>query len=474
MRYQELIYIQNENSGVRNKDILNANMSSDICIFEAPLFNVSGATKIDCTGSTGTTYVVTTATTIPLTFNFTGNVGTFTASSATFKYEIYKYSNVSGVFSQPATYKSEQFSYSAFSGTNIINETVPVSSLNLDGDYLIKGFYQFSACTEFIGKLGKIVDTSSFINGSEYGIYDSNLDYYFIAFKGADKPLLAQNNSNNAAANQLFQQVILAKRDQTDFIIDFNYGGTFIVTLNGLTLAPYLDYTYSGNVVTLSDATVIGDVVTIIYTTTGGNNLTGDVIKIADPIVSGVTDGQGMENVYFNTTTSKYEVYTSVSPAIGGSILIMLNGVTLANGVDYYQSISKRKRIIMEGNLSINDIVTIVYFPLVSAINGLIVNTPTISWSISNPPQNNLGVFTLEDSTGTSFTTLYSSSSQPYVINNTYYADTFTASGTVGTTLYYRVKNEKNYETLCGQILTDIAYSETIPVIIQTNAINSY
>ena len=91
MRYQQLIYIQNENSGVRNSDILNVNMSSDICIFENPLFSVSGATKIDCTGSTGTTYVVTTATTIPLTFNFTGNVDTFTATSATFKYQIYKY-----------------------------------------------------------------------------------------------------------------------------------------------------------------------------------------------------------------------------------------------------------------------------------------------------------------------------------------------------------------------------------------------
>ena len=98
MRYQEPIYIQNENSAVRNKDILNVNMSSDMCVFEAPLFSVSGASKIDCTGSTGTTYVVTTATTIPLAFNFTGNVDTFTATSATFKYEIYKYSTNANIF----------------------------------------------------------------------------------------------------------------------------------------------------------------------------------------------------------------------------------------------------------------------------------------------------------------------------------------------------------------------------------------
>lgn len=51
MRYQELIYIQNEHSGVRNKDILNVNMSSDMCIFRAPEFEISGASKIDCSCS---------------------------------------------------------------------------------------------------------------------------------------------------------------------------------------------------------------------------------------------------------------------------------------------------------------------------------------------------------------------------------------------------------------------------------------
>lgn len=86
MRYQQPIYIQNQNSAVRNKDFNNVNMSSDICIFAAPLFNMTGATKLDCSGYTGTTHVITTATTIPLYFNFTGNTGTFTANTPTFNY----------------------------------------------------------------------------------------------------------------------------------------------------------------------------------------------------------------------------------------------------------------------------------------------------------------------------------------------------------------------------------------------------
>ena len=54
MRYQEPIYIQNENSGVRNKDILNLNMSSDLALFQSPSYSLTGATKIDCTGTTST------------------------------------------------------------------------------------------------------------------------------------------------------------------------------------------------------------------------------------------------------------------------------------------------------------------------------------------------------------------------------------------------------------------------------------
>lgn len=474
MRYQELIYIQNENSAVRNKDILNVNMSSDMCVFEAPSFSVSGASKIDCTGSTGTTYVVTTATTIPLAFNFTGNVDTFTATSATFKYEVYKYSNNANIFTQPAIYNSDIYAYSAFSGTNILSQSIPVSSLSLDGDYLVKGYFQFSACTEFLGKLGKTIDTSRFINGQQYGIYDGSLDYYFIAFKAADTPNLLQNSSNNPPSNQLFQQVILPTKGQTLLTIDQNYAGAFVLTLNGLTLAPGYDYTYTGNVVTLSAETVDGDIITAFYTTTGGNNLAGDTILISSPIVSGTTNGEGSERVYYNTTTSKYEVYTSVSAVLGGTVIVILNGVTLANNIDYYQSTSNKKRIILEGDLEINDIITIVYFPSVSAVNGLFVNEPTISWSIDNAPQKANGVFTLEVSTGSSFTSLYYSNSQNYVINQTSYSDSFIASGNVGTTLYYRVKNEKNYENLCGQIITDVAYSETIPVVIQSNAINSY
>jgi len=474
MRYQEPIYIQNENSAVRNKRIFNVNMSSDLCIFESPLFSMSGASKIDCSGSTGTTYIISTATTIPLIFDFTANTESFITNDATFKYEIYKYNSVAEIFTQPPIYQSETFNYSGFSGTSAITENVPVSNLNLDGEYLVKGFYQFSACTTFLSKLGKTIDTLTYIDGSQYGLYDNNLDYYFIAFKAADTPLFSLNGNNTPPANQLFQQVIIPTDGQETFVISYNYAGYFILTLNGLVLAPEYDYTYSGNVVTFNAPCVLGDIITVNYTTTGGNNLVGDNISIDIPIVSGITDGQGINNPYYNITTDKYEVYTSVTPALNGDVLVMINGVTLASGLDYYQSTSNTKRIILEGDLIVGDLITLVYFPSTSTINGLSTSLANITWSIANPPQTVNGEFTVEISTGSSFTTLYSSSTQPYIIGVTLYNDSFTVSGTVGTTLYYRIKNEKSYITLCDDTITSIAYSDTIPIIIQTNAINSY
>jgi len=212
----------------------------------------------------------------------------------------------------------------------------------------------------------------------------------------------------------------------------------------------------------------------VIYTTDGGNTIAGDNINIESPIVSGITDAQGINTAYFNTTTGKYEIYSSVEPANGGSIIIMINGVTLANGLDYYQSISNPNRIILEGNLMVGDIITIAYFPVTTVVNGLITNSPSITWKIDAAPQKTNGIFTLQVSTGTSFSSFYTTGTTDYVVGQTIYQDSFVASGTAGTTLYYRVKNSKNYVDLCGNIVNSTTYSDTIPIVILTNSINSY
>jgi len=476
MRYQERIYIQNQNSSVRNRGLNNFNMSSDICVFNNPLYNISGATKIDCTGTTLTaaTYIVSASTqTIPLTFDFTANTQTFIDTNANFRYQIYKYNNTLSGFTGIPVHRSETLQYSAFSATNTTTQYIPASGITLDGDYMIKGFYQFSACTDFLGRLGKGIDTINYIYGGEYNIYDNNLDYYFVAVKQAEIPIFLNNGSNDSAPNTLRQTYFLPEPNIQNFASPSNIDG-FIMTLNGLVLAENYDYTFSGNVVTLNGLTAEDDIISFIYTAGGGPNFISDNIDITSTIVSGVTNGEGSNLVYFNTTNSKYEVYTSVEPLQGNDILLMLNGVTLANNIDFYQSISNPKRIILEGDLVVGDIITIVYFPQNGTVNGLNTNTPLVTWFISELPQKNNGFFSLEVSTGNTFTDFYYSGYTSYDSTSNYYSDSFIASGQVGTTLYYRVKNEKNYETLCGNIVSSIVYSDIIPIVIESNAINSY
>lgn len=476
MRYQEPIYIQNENGAVRNKDILNVNMSSDICVFESPQYSLSGASKIDCTGSTtGTSYVLSAdSQTIPLTFTFTAKTNTFLDTNAQFRFEIYKYNNQFSGFPSTPIYRSDSLNYSSFSATNITTQYVPVSGLTLDGEYIIKPFYTFGLCTDFLGRLNKTLDTYTYISGNQYGIYDNQFDYYFLAMKQADIPVLTQNSSNLTEIDKIRQQVVIPKDGQTTFNIQNGISGDFVITLNGLVLAPSYDYTFTGNTVFLSGETYSDDIITIIYSTGGGYNLVGDNIDITSSIVSGATGGQGSNLVYYNTTTGKYEIYTSVTPQDGGGVIVMLNGATLANGVDFYQSTSDPKRLILEGNLLVDDMITIVYYPKTSTINGLTTNNPMVTWQIPTPPQTTNGFFTLEVGYDKTFSSMYYTGTTDYQVGVGYYAQSFVASGTVGTTLYYRVKNEKNYTTICGGNITSTAYSEIIPVVIQSNSINSY
>jgi len=473
MRYQERIYIQNQNSSVRNRTISNVNMSSDVCIFSAPLFTISGASKIDCSGTTSSHIFPISATTFDFVFDFTGNTATFSGNNATFKYELYKYDTTTEVFNATAVYSSPVFSYTGFSGTTLA-QSVPISGLSLDGDYLIKGYYEFSACTEFMGKLGKTIDTFSYRYGSEYGLYDSKLDYYTSLIKEADKPILQQNGSNTPAANSLLQQVILPESGQTNITITSFYLGTFILTLNGLVLAKDLDYTVNGNIVSLSSETATDDVITLTYTTNGGNNLIGDNINITSSIASGTTGNEGSNTAYYNTTTGKYELYTSLTPAQTASIVVMINGATLANNIDYYASNTNTKRIILEGDLVVGDIITVVYYPTTNVSGTITTINPSVAWTIPTTPQALNGYFSLQVSTDSSFGSYLYSGYTPYQTGLSIYSDSFTPSGTVGTKLYYRVYNQKNYETLCGNIIPTSAVSETIYATIQSNAINSY
>lgn len=473
-------------SNIRNSIIRSFNTSSGICTFTEPQFGITGATKIFSaitSGSSGV-YIIDTATTITLGVVFTANTEAFTANSAAFKYEIYKFDHDFSGFNRNRVYHLDAISYSSFTITSIVISGAPttysaitnnilISDLNIDGDYLIKGYYEYKSCTDYLNRLGIIYDTSLFKTGTTYNYYNPSTDYYFIAITAADEPIFRGINQTTLATPTLHQQVILPTDGQTVFAISNNIIGSFLVTLNGLVLANDYDYTVSGYNITLTGETISEDIITIIYTTSGTNGVVTDILDITS-ITSGTTDNQGNNNIYYNTTTGKYEIFTSLNPIVGNDIIVMINGVTLANNIDYYQSTSNLKRIILEGSVLVGDIITIAYFAYPDVVNGISINTPSIAWSIETAPQLNNGLFILQIADSVTFSNVIFTATTPYVSGQTLYNTTVTITGSVGTEYWYRVKNDKIYVSANGNIIESIAFSEIVPIIIETNSINSY
>jgi len=478
MRHQQKIYNQNGNF-MRNKNSLNVNMSSDVCIFSAPTFNMGGATKIETgttSASTGVYIVEDNSGEISLLFNFTGDTSSLDSKSE-FKYEIYKYDYNKQVFLEPALIKSGDIPYSAFSATLILDQTISISELNHDGEYLVKGYYSHGVCTDILSRLGERDDTSFYKKGSLYGLYNPSTDYSFAVIEMAKTPIFTTTTgANSRPLGSLVVKTQFPEDGEREFPITIDVNGELLVYLNGIMLAEDLDYVLTSNdtLLRLTGETFSGDVLTYVAVSDSeSNGLVVDTIEVQDPIPSGVTDAQGLSKYYYNTTQRKYELYTVLTPLDSNNVVVTLNGATLAPFVDYYQSTSNPNRIILEGNLLDGDIINVVYNAYPSYVGEVFTNTPLIIWTIPAPQSDN-GIFTVEVGTDSTFNKLVATAQTEYVANEVSYSSEITLTGSVGTNLVYRVLNEKNYVTLDGDIITTSAYSEVVPITIMSNSINSY
>lgn len=433
--------------------------------------------------STGVYFFGTEPSAVDLSVVFTGNMASFDVASSSdtvFKYQVFKYIQYLNGFGLPAIYSSEEFDYSAVSATSAVTISMLTNTLGLDGDFLIKGYFTHSFCTDILSRMGERVDTYH-STGGLYSLYDEELDYYFVALTSAMTPTFLGSQLNNNGTGRLFGGTYSPDFDgQTVLLYNINFVDSPLVALNGLVLANMFDYsisaaTLSGNVITFSGALKTTDVVTLIGNIGDITNpFYNDLIIINNPIASGATDGQGANSVYFNTTTGKYEVYTSLTPLTSNQIIFTLNGAVMAPNIDYYQSSSNSHRFILEGIIKVGDVINLYYYPMTNLVNDVFTSNITVTWEVAVTPQLANGEFTLEVSTGNTFTTLISSATTPYIAGvATYYVNVGLA-GNFGDSLYYRVKNVKNYRNITGDIISSEAYSEIIPITIATNALNTY
>ena len=413
----------------------------------------------------------------------------FDAYNMTYRYEIYKFDTTTGTFHKPLVDGD-----GPYDKTNIVNKgftiTANTKTIESDGDYIFKSYFTTDVQTKFRNEMGEKWNTATQDNAGTNGLYRKDYDNYFVVNYSAATPHFSQSNTNTSGIGSLKVIGYVIDGSINTFTLGNNINGNVIVSLNGVTLSEGLDYTLSAVTseitvppvndtlalkLTLLSPSVSGDVLTYAYVSSGNyDRLTNDVINITSPIVSGATGSQGTNDVYFNTTESKYELFTRMTPDNANDIYVTVNGVTLLNGVDYYQSITDPKRVILNGNVFVGDIINLYYGSFASIRDDIYFNQQLINWTISRPPQATNGIFTLEISGNEAFSAIIQSATTNYVTGNVAYTAGVTFSGSVGTTYYYRVKNDKNYESMCGDIINSTAYSEIVPIIVRTNSINSY
>jgi len=450
------------------------------CEYTTNVFDLdfSGLTS----GSTNV-YIIDTQTGITMDFIFTGNTSRFYDDTNTkFKFQIFKrYDNLLQ-FREPPVYKSLLIDWTTLSATSATTTTIPIDNLLLDGEYIVKGFFESNNNTEFASLLGIKNDSLDDKSGDKFALYDSLNDYHFVAIRKPEKPIISLGVTSDLGAKAFSVASREMFPNQTSILLP-NSVGEYIIALNGLVLAKNYDYIITGfttgNVTTviaeLIEPAVDGDIITIAYSNDDINNtLYVDTIDIQNTIPSGTTNNQSTNRVYYNTTTNKYELYISLTPTSNNDIAVTLNGGLLANNIDYYQSTSNPKRIILEGNLIIGDIINIYYNTTTNVQSSINVVSPLISWRVNNIPTSDNGVFTIQLATDESFTNIVYSSSTTYISGQSYYSDNIILTGSLGTKLYYRIRNQKEYKTILNDKITINEFSEIIPIVVGTNATNNY
>jgi hypothetical protein len=297
-------------------------------------------------------------------------------------------------------------------------------------------------------------------------------DWYFISLLEAEKPLF--NNSiapAPRAINSLRVVSVFTESGKTDYSV--RGLSDPIVSYNGSVLMKNVEYSAISSsqqsFIRLLFDPLDKQVLTYAYIYDGKEqDFYGDTYKITSTIKSGATNTQlESDRVFYNTTQKKYEFYLISTPET--DIILSVNGSVLSKGIEYYKSTSNSRRIILEENLNVGDIVEAFYVPLASLIGGVESNSPTLSWSINSAPDGVVyGKFTVEvtDPSDIDFENVEYSFVVDYITNQkTYTKQLLLTNAKAGDKFIYRVKNEKFYDPIMGETIYSVSYRYYLIVV---------
>ncbi len=397
-----------------------------------------------------------------------------------FTAEIYPFNHNTGAFDVESLF-NQSFTYDRFSGESGTTLSIPVSGVS-EGEFIIKGYYEYPIKTLLQKQLGfRRNSINNYKRGTEYNIYNPETDWYFLNIYEADKPTFS-NTDVTPVSTISNLKVVSTFTNSGDTIFYYNSQSDPIVTYNGVVLAKDIEYsaitTGTTPYVLFNTPTLADQMVTLAYVEEGNTNeLIADTYTVIAPIASGKTNEQTSEDkLYYNTDRANFEFYLEIQPY--GDVIFTLNGTPLSNNIEYLRSSSDFRRIIILVDIKPGDLIQVFYNPLTGVFGPLQTNEPTLSWSIVNAPTlGQSGLFTVQitNVTDEDYENVQYFDSVPYVIGQRTYSVTMNLSNAVaGDKLMYRIKNEKFYTPIVGQIITSVAYSDSIPIEIVTNKGNIY
>ena len=402
--------------------------------------------------------------------------------------EIYKYDQITSEFS-PSALQTFNISYdnlSANTGNTMVISTNKIG----EGEFLIKSYWDYNVNT-LIAKQQKVRKNSvdTYKRGDLYGIYVPETDWYFINMLEASRPLFNSSVAPPAKTiNSLVVTSIITESGQTKY--DIQGLSDPIVSYNGNVLAKDLEYravvsqtgsTTGGTVFTpyveLLFEPLDGQIMTYAYVNDGQvNDLLADLYIVEGAIKSGTTGTQlETDRVFYNTTEGKYEFYLiSISSS---DVILSVNGSLLASKIEYFQSFSNSRRIVLVEPLNDGDIVEAFYVPTNAINGGIDTNSPQISWSIDTAPLTLSGKFTVQFTTidDINYENVVYSEVVNYIIGQKSYNKMITLTNAVaGDKFIYRVVNEKFYTPIIGNLIYSVKYSFTNKVEVLNNSGENY
>lgn len=493
---------------------------SEFFVFTVPQYTmVDSASKI-ASGITGNTvyYFDNVVTGKTLNFIFTGDTISLSASNNTFTYNLYSYNKNINQFNSGSSYSNTVLTTS-FASASTFTDIVNKVNLNEDTEYLVKGYFNsyinaptastlsYNILLDYYDVFNKYIypvsknyyslyfDESAYssytgtvittkqdlsLNNLPYGIYDSNLDWYFISVGNPDQPVLVNldnTTSNGNSAVYMYERLI--PNVNNEVLLSYSPVGDVQLTINGSSLIKNLEYQPKTNVSTLYQGRLFEllvpyssttDVLTVAYLANTTSYALANESYIMDYIPTGSTQSLPYK-VLYNNVSGKFEYYLDQN--VSGdttNVQINWNGAPLLPNSDYFLSLTNSKKIVFDSVLfAIGDTITAVYTSGYTQNTNpfIITNNPyQFQWSIPNAITYQTGGFTLEFSKDLTFSAITTSNSVSYQTAVSSYSNTidFTAapySGmTQGGVYNLRVNSLKSYTGITQDVYYTNNFSE--------------